>query len=119
MTTTRMSSRPSSSSSEPLAPARHARIERPDVDLDSELVEDGHCIHDAVVEHALEHGQAKVRLTRARDEPHDAAETIAQVLGSRRKASAREWMGVAVAIGAHRQADARVVLGVDVAVRIK
>src|SRR5438445_12370996 len=60
-----------------------------------------------------------MRLARARDEPHDAAETIAQVLGSRRKAWAGERMGVAVAIRADRQAEPGFVLGVDVAVRIE
>ena len=60
-----------------------------------------------------------MRLTWAGDEPHDAAEAIAQVLGRRREPPLRERMGVPIAVGTHRQAESWFVLSIDVAVRIE
>ena len=49
-------------------------------------------VRDAVVEHPLEHRKAHVSFDDSRDEPHDPAETVPQVIGDARVVSSRERM---------------------------
>src|SRR5439155_25813063 len=102
-------------SREPGAPAWRLSIERPDVELDAKRVEHVGRVRDAVVEHSLEHRKAHVRFGDSRDESHDPAETVAQVIDDARVASPRQRMRVEVPVSADLQAEHGLVLGDDVA----